>query len=106
MYLDKVKDLKKINLGPNQVLVEIIEKKSKIVLASSSNEPSSSILREVVFLSNVEGINDGDIVLEARYDVGGEIGFHDLEGRKFVAVPVHNIKMWTSPENFKIEENV
>ena len=103
MYLDKVKDLKQIKLGPNQVLVEIIEKKSKIILASGNGEPSSAIEREEVFLSNAEGINAGDIILEARYDVGGEIGFHDLDGRKFVVVTSHNIKMWTSEENFKKE---
>lgn len=100
MFLEKVLDLDKVKLGPNAALVELVEKKSKIILAGQDG-PSSALDRAIVVKSTIEGINEGDHILDARYGQGGNIEFHSLGDRKFTITTAHDIKMWTTEENYE-----
>ena len=99
--LEKVKDIDKLILGPNQVLVEIIEFKSSLVLSAGSGPVPNVIEREEVVRSTVEGINVGDIILDARYGLGDK-GVLKLGERRLLMANGHDIKMWTRRDNFVI----
>jgi hypothetical protein len=108
MYLDKVKDIKKIRLGKNQLLIELVSKKSTIILASTDGEPKSTVIREQIALANVEEGSDievGDIILEARYN--GNSALHKIilpngDVKEYMIANLHDIRMWTKPENFNL----
>lgn len=101
MELKKIKDLNLVKLPANTLLVEFIEKKSSIVLANS-DQPSSTLEKEIVVLSTCEDINAGDIILDCRYPLlNGSIAVHELDGRKFTVVQKHDVKMWTTSDNVK-----
>lgn len=101
MELKKIKDLKKVKLPVNTLLVEFVEKKSSLIMANS-DQPSSNLEKEVVALSTCEDIHEGDIILDCRYPLlNGSIAVHAFDDRKFTVVQRHDVKMWTDKENVK-----
>ena len=101
MELKKVKRLEDIQLPINCLLVEFVEKKSTIVIASNGG-PTSNMEKELVILSTCEDIKPGDVLLDCRYQLlEGKVPVHEWEGRNFVTVSKHDIKMWTTDDNIE-----
>ena len=108
MFLEKVKDLSKLELGKQQVLVEQIVKKhkGKLELVGEKDITSTDeLVKVVVIASNYEGIEVGDILIDYRMMLGAN-GMLKLEDRVFAVVMGHDIKLWTKPENYDEDRKI
>lgn len=102
--IEKIKDIKEVKLAKGHILVELVQpKKSKLIMPEGVAGIPSVIEKEEVILSNFEGINVGDLILDARYGIG-ERGKLELEGKVYMIAQGHDVKLWTPASNFDQEK--
>jgi len=105
--MDRIKDLTKVILQSDQVLMKMLMKQgSKIIMPDANGDSEKSkynldycvVIHKGVAVSNVE---IGDIVL--TFSKGIE---YTLKGEKYLRCSCHAIEIAVKPDNFEVTSNL
>jgi hypothetical protein len=100
--LNKVKDIKKVNIAPGHVMIELIQKKdSKIILPEGSGVNSLVIAKVVKVGENVKTVKTGDIVLEVKSFGPHSFSRCKKDDKIYLVTDQYNILLWTSLDNYE-----
>ncbi len=100
LNLSKVKDITKLVIKPNSILIKITElKKSSIIGAEVYNDAQNIIWHVFMVGSNVSNINVGDLVLDVNM-AGASFLKHGED--KYVLMDSYNVMLYTAADNYTI----
>ena len=99
LNLERVKDVMKLNLKPNHVLVEVVKKdESGLILPEHAQAKSGKMIILKVG-DNVKGVNVGDVIVSMKFT--GDIDFVFKDKSNYIITDVYNIMLTTSVDNYE-----
>lgn len=97
--LARVKDVKKMNIKPNSILIEVVNTSKSGLLLPSGVYGSGSTSKMVVIAKgdNVTSINIGDLIIDMMQS---NVEFCFKGEDKYILTEVYNILISVTPDNY------
>lgn len=98
--ISKIKDISKINIKPNYVLLKTITLSKSGLILPEHAAASASVRKVIVALvgANVSTVKVGDIIVDMTYG-GAEFLTHGED--KYTLCDAYNVLISVSPDNYK-----
>ena len=95
--MERIKDLSKLIIQEDMVLVKIVEKSNLVTLVTKDGTPEIDYNVVVLKGNKVTRLNVGDIVVHISQQM---LEVYDYKGEKYALIPEFTVKMAVKPEDF------
>lgn len=95
--LDKIKDVTKMGIKANHVLIEVVEGEKSPLLLPAGVRGNNELLAVKAVGEAVKGIKVGDYVI----DLSGSVSMYEKGGIRYMITDVYNIVLFVTPDNYE-----
>lgn len=97
---DNYKDVLEISIPNKFVLVQIVEKESKIIKPVGVGVSPGAKAKIIKVGEGVEGVNVGDLIVDLKSEVHG-VHYFKKEETTFILTDQYNLLAWTPEDNYE-----
>lgn len=95
--LNKIKDVTKLGIKANHVLIEVVEGEKSPLLLPAGTRTNNELLVVKAVGEAVKSISVGDYVI----DISGAVSMYEKNDTRYMITDVYNIVLYVTPDNYE-----